>query len=175
MNIFITGGTSGFGKAIAYRFAERGWNIVITGRREDRLRLIESELRSNYNVKVLALQFDVTQQSQVDNAVNSLPYDFKSIDVLVNNAGLASGLSLIHDGDISDWEKMIDTNIKGLLYVSRAIMPLMINAKKGHIINISSTAGKDVYLRGNVYCARDRKSTRLNSSHVSESRMPSSA
>lgn len=153
MNIFITGGTSGFGKAIAYRFAERGWNIVITGRREDRLRLIESELRSNYNVKVLALQFDVTQQSQVDNAVNSLPYDFKSIDVLVNNAGLASGLSLIHDGDISDWEKMIDTNIKGLLYVSRAIMPLMINAKKGHIINISSTAGKDVYLRGNVYCA----------------------
>lgn len=153
MNILITGATSGFGKAIAFKFAERGWNIIITGRRDDRLRIIEDEIKSNYGVKVISLAFDVRKRKDVELAISDLPHDFKSIDILVNNAGLASGLSLIQDGDIDDWEKMIDTNVKGLLYVSRAIMPLMIQQKKGHVINISSTAGKDVYLRGNVYCA----------------------
>jgi NADP-dependent 3-hydroxy acid dehydrogenase YdfG len=151
--IFITGATSGFGKAIAYLFAQHGWNLILTGRRSDRLQAIEKDIISNYSVKVLTLCFDVRIRQQTEQAIHDLPHEWKEVDVLVNNAGLASGLSLIQNGNIDDWEKMIDTNLKGLLYVSRAIMPLMIQSGKGHIINISSIAGKEAYLKGNVYCA----------------------
>jgi len=149
--IFITGATSGFGKASAKLFAKNGDNLIITGRRKDRLAALAQELIHKFNIKVVVLCFDVRNNEEVLNAINSL--DNKKIDILINNAGLASGLNKIQDGSLEDWEKMIDTNIKGLLYVSRAIMPLMIKNKKGHIINIGSTAGKEVYQNGNVYCA----------------------
>jgi 3-hydroxy acid dehydrogenase/malonic semialdehyde reductase len=151
--ILITGATAGFGKAIAYKFAEHGWNVIITGRRIDRLKQIEDDITNQYGVKVMSLNFDVRRKHEVTQAINDLPHDWKKIDVLVNNAGLASGLSLIQDGNIDDWEVMIDTNIKGLLYVSRAVMPLMVENKSGHIINIGSIAGKEAYLKGNIYCA----------------------
>src|SRR5437868_4220654 len=140
--IFITGATAGFGKAIAFKFAEHGWNVIITGRREQLLRKVEEEIKNQFGVNVLSLTFDVRNNKAVQAAVNNLPHDWKKINVLINNAGLASGLSLIQDGDIEDWEKMIDTNIKGLLYVSRAIIPLMIDNRSGHIINMASIAGK---------------------------------
>jgi len=151
--IFITGATSGFGKAMAYKFAEHGADLILNGRRADHLKKIEDDLVSQYGVKVLSLCFDVRQKNAALQAVTDLPRDWKKIDVLINNAGLASGLSLIQDGDIEDWETMIDTNVKGLLYVSRAVMPLMIENKSGHIINIGSIAGKEAYLKGNIYCA----------------------
>ena len=151
--IFITGATAGFGKAIAYKFAEHGYNLVISRRRADRLREIEMDLINQFDCKVISLVFDVREKEKVAEEINSLPYDWKSIDVLVNNAGLASGLSTIQEGNTDDWDIMIDTNVKGLLYVSRLIMPLMIAKGNGHIINISSIAGKEAYFRGNVYCA----------------------
>lgn len=148
--ILITGATSGFGKAAAILFAQNGNNIIITGRREERLTTLAEELTNKYQVTVQSLCFDVRNKEEVLAAINSLSN--QHIDVLINNAGLASGISKIQDGNIDDWEKMIDTNIKGLLYVSKAVMPLMIKQKKGHIINIGSTAGKEAYLNGNVYC-----------------------
>jgi len=151
--IFITGATSGFGKASAELFAKNGNNIIITGRRKDRLESLKNELENKYKVSVLALCFDVRNKEEVSNYISSLPESWKDIDVLINNAGLASGLDKIQDGALDDWDKMIDTNVKGLLYVSKAIMPLLIKRKKGHIINIGSTAGKDVYEKSSVYCA----------------------
>ncbi|REJ81288.1 MAG: SDR family NAD(P)-dependent oxidoreductase [Bacteroidetes bacterium] len=151
--IFITGATAGFGKAIAYKFAAHGWDIILNGRRRDRLSRIEQDLIEQFGIRVMSLPFDVRNRVEVMNAIQNLPHDWKSIDVLVNNAGLASGLSTIQEGDIDDWEVMIDTNIKGLLYVSRMVMPLMIQKKQGLIINMSSIAGKEAYSRGNVYCA----------------------
>jgi len=150
--IMITGATSGFGRAIAVKFAKNGYNVIITGRRKDRLDELEKEL-ANAGVKVLSLNFDVRNKSEVESVVNNLPPDWKSIDILVNNAGLAVGLSHIDDGDTADWDRMIDTNVKGLLYVTRAVAPLMVARNSGHIFNISSIAGKDVYENGNVYCA----------------------
>lgn len=151
--VLITGATSGFGKSAAKLFAKNGYNVIITGRRNDRLVKLENKLIDLYNVRVFPLCFDVRNQQATSEAIDSLPENWKKIDVLVNNAGLASGLSKIQDGDFEDWNKMIDTNIKGLLNVSRNVMPLMIARKNGHIINIGSTAGKEVYLNGNVYCA----------------------
>ena len=151
--IFITGATSGFGKAIAYKFAEHGYQLIITGRSEDRLRAIEKEISELYGTKIQSLSYDIRDQEATKNSINSLPHDFKTIDVLVNNAGLAAGFSTIQEGNTEDWDLMIDTNIKGLLYTSRLIMPMMINAGKGHIINMSSIAGKEVYPKGNIYCA----------------------
>jgi NADP-dependent 3-hydroxy acid dehydrogenase YdfG len=151
--IFITGATAGFGKAIAIKFAEHGYDVIINGRRTDRLKTLEDEIKNTFNVKVFSLPFDVRDKKAVEAAVHSLPHDWKKIDVLVNNAGLAQGLSLIQDGNTDDWETMIDTNMKGLLFISRAIMPLMIENKKGHIINLSSIAGKEAYQKGNIYCA----------------------
>jgi len=153
MIALITGATSGIGKAIAYKLAEKGYDLILTGRREDRLIKIENELESLFSVDVLILNFDIRDRSTVNSQIDHLPNPWKNIDVLVNNAGLASGLDLIQDGDLDDWEKMIDTNVKGLLYISRAIMPVMVERKKGHIINIGSIAGKETYLKGNVYCA----------------------
>ena len=151
--IFITGASSGFGKAIAYKFAQHGYQLVLTGRREDRLRDIEADLKDLYSVKVQTLNFDIRDKEAAKIAIQSLPHDFKKIDILVNNAGLAAGLSTIQEGNTDDWDLMIDTNVKGLLYVSRLIMPMMISAGQGHIINISSIAGKETYPKGNVYCA----------------------
>jgi NADP-dependent 3-hydroxy acid dehydrogenase YdfG len=151
--IFITGATAGFGKAIAYKFAQHGYDLILNGRRADRLRLIEKDLIEQFGCKVVCLPFDVRDKNKAAEEINGLPHDFKIIDVLVNNAGLASGLSTIQEGNTEDWDLMIDTNVKGLLYVSRLIMPLMIANKSGHIINISSIAGKEAYFRGNIYCA----------------------
>jgi NADP-dependent 3-hydroxy acid dehydrogenase YdfG len=151
--ILITGATSGFGKAIAHRFAKEGYTICITGRRTDRLKEISQELKDLYGVMVYGLAFDVRVKAQVEAAIAKLKTLVPAIDILVNNAGLAAGLSTIDEGDIDDWELMIDTNLKGLLYVTRQIAPLMREQAAGHIINIGSTAGKQVYKNGNVYCA----------------------
>lgn len=151
--IMITGATAGFGRAVAVRFAKHGYKIIITGRRKDRLSELEKELLSYGKIKVLTLNFDVRKQSDVASAIENLPSEWKNIDILVNNAGLAVGLSHIDNGVIDDWDRMIDTNIKGLLYVTRAVSPLMVARNSGHIFNIGSIAGKDAYENGNVYCA----------------------
>jgi len=150
--IMITGATVGFGRATAKKFARNGYNVIITGRRKERLAELEKELRT-YKIKVLPLDFDVRNKNEVESAVMNLPDEWRNIDILVNNAGLAAGLSHIDDGDTDDWDRMVDTNVKGLLYITRAIAPLMVARKRGHIINISSIAGKDIYENGNVYCA----------------------
>ena len=164
MVALITGATSGFGKATAEIFAKNSYDVIITGRRKGRLDEFSTELKSKYKVDVLVLNFDVRQLNEVEKAVNSLSRKWKNIDVLVNNAGLAAGLSAIHEGNIDDWERMIDTNIKGLLYITRLVSPLMVANKKGHIINIGSTAAKEVYANGNVYCASKFAVDALNKS-----------
>lgn len=151
--VFVTGATAGFGKAIAIKFSQHGWDVIINGRREDRLRKLEDEIKAATGVKVLSLPFDIRDNHAVETAIKGMPHNWKQVDVLVNNAGLASGLGPINEGMIDDWNVMIDTNIKGLLYVTKAIMPDMIQRKAGHIINIGSIAGKEAYLKGNVYCA----------------------
>lgn len=151
--IFITGATAGIGRATAYKFAENNWSLILTGRRKERLDELKQALADEYSVEVLTLQLDVTDHQAVQDVVNSLPDQWKAIDVLFNNAGLASGLNFIHEGDVADWDQMIDTNVKGLLYVSREISPLMVERGKGHIINVSSLAGKEVYPKGNVYAS----------------------
>ena len=153
MIALITGATSGIGKASAEIFANSGWNLIITGRRKDRLDVFASELKKKYKIDVLALNFDVRNLKDVVKNIGSIKGKWQNIDLLLNNAGLASGLSQIQDGDIDDWEKMIDTNIKGLLYITRHVAPLLIKNGKGHIINLASLAGKQVYPNGNVYCA----------------------
>ncbi len=149
----VTGATAGIGMATAKMLAKNGYNLILTGRRSERLLAFENELINEFKIEVLSLNFDVRNRMETQKILSELPQKWEKIDVLVNNAGLASGLDFIHQGDIDDWETMIDTNIKGLLYVSRQIMPLMVNRKKGHIVNISSIAGKETYLKGNVYCA----------------------
>ena len=151
--IMITGATTGFGKATALKFAENGFNIIITGRRKELLNKLEKELQTVGNIKTLSLNFDVRKKDEVESVIENLPEEWKKIDILVNNAGLAVGLSHIQDGDTDDWDRMIDTNVKGLLYVTRAVAPLMVTRNKGHIINIGSIAGKETYENGNVYCA----------------------
>ncbi len=158
----ITGATSGIGKSTATLFAKHGMDLIITGRREDRLVAFKTELEANYKVNVHTLCFDVRHQKETEAAITNLPQTFKAIDVLVNNAGLAAGLSSIQNGDIDHWERMIDTNVKGLLYVTKAVAPLMIARNKGHIINIGSIAGKEVYPNGNVYCATKHAVDALN-------------
>lgn len=151
--VLITGASSGFGYACARMFARHGYRIIINARREDRLMALARELSSEFGVEVCTLAFDVREKEAVFSAINSLPEAFQQIDVLVNNAGLALGLSYLHQGDTTDWETMIDTNVKGLLYVSKAVIPLMIENGKGHIVNIGSVAGRETYVKGNVYCA----------------------
>ncbi|MBB3188424.1 SDR family NAD(P)-dependent oxidoreductase [Microbacter margulisiae] len=150
---FITGTTSGFGLAIANRLASLGCNLIITGRRRERLETEAADIRSHYGVEVLPLCFDVRDREVCRQTVESLPERWKQIDLLINNAGLAAGATPVQDGDIDDWERMIDTNVKGLLYISRFVIPLMVKRKSGHVINISSIAGVEVYPSGNVYCA----------------------
>jgi NADP-dependent 3-hydroxy acid dehydrogenase YdfG len=151
--IMITGATAGFGKAIAVRFARNGYNLIITGRRKDKLEELEKELQSYGKIKLLSLNFDVRKQDEVEDVIEKLPAEWKAIDILVNNAGLAAGLAHIDSGVIDDWDRMIDTNVKGLLYVTRAVAPLMVARNTGHIINIGSIAGSEAYENGNVYCA----------------------
>lgn len=147
----ITGATSGIGKATAYEFAKHGIQLIICGRRQERLNSIKKELEPL--TKVHTLHFDVRNNAEVKNAITSLPDDFKEIDILINNAGNAHGLDPINEGSIEDWDAMMDINVKGLLYVSKAVIPQMTHRKSGHIINIGSSAGKEVYPKGNVYCA----------------------
>lgn len=147
----ITGATSGIGKATAFEFAKHNINLILCGRRQDRLDKLKKELETK--VKVYTLTFDVRNKDTVLDSINSLPENFKQIDILINNAGNAHGLDPIQDGNLDDWDAMMDGNVKGLLYVSKAIMPQMIDRQSGHIINIGSSAGKEVYPKGNVYCA----------------------
>lgn len=152
--VFITGATSGFGEACAKIFAQNGWNLIITGRRDNRLNQLSKDLITEFNIKVYSLCFDVRTLEEVNKAIDSLPLVIKnSIEILINNAGLAVGRGPIDTGLIEDWERMIDTNIKGLLYISKAIIPFLKENKKGHIFNLGSIAGKEVYPGGNVYCA----------------------
>jgi len=177
--VLITGATSGFGEACARKFAAGGYDLIITGRRKDRLEALQQELErpaagstptssasradsahpagsaspARPAVKVLPLVFDVQDKAAVFNTIASLPPAWQKIDILVNNAGLALGRDLFNDANLDDWETMLDTNVKGLLYVSKAVMPLLIAQGKGHIINMGSVAAKEIYERGNVYCA----------------------
>lgn len=148
---FITGATSGIGKATAEAFAGVGIDLILCGRRQERLNEVAAELSSK--VKVTTLVFDVRDKGAVLAAVGSLPDEWKNIDILVNNAGNAHGLGALDEGDTDDWDAMIDGNVKGLLYVSKAIIPLLLERGKGHIVNISSIAGKQTYANGAVYCA----------------------
>jgi len=149
----ITGATSGIGKATSLLLAANNWEIIITGRRENLLLELAEKIRQNNTSKVFPLVFDVRNRENVNESIDSLPEEWKRIELLVNNAGLASGFDPLNEGDVEDWEKMIDTNMKGLLYVSRKVANLMLPWQKGQIINISSIAGKEVYPSGNVYCA----------------------
>ncbi len=149
----ITGATAGFGQATARKFAKNGYDVIITGRRKERLDKLEKELSAMGDIKILSLNFDVRNSKDVGSVIEKLPEEWKNIDILVNNAGLAVGLERIDSGIIDDWDRMVDTNIKGLLYVTRVVAPLMVARGKGHIFNIGSIAGKAAYEGGNVYCA----------------------
>ncbi len=151
--VLITGATSGIGLACAEIFAKNNHRLILTGRRKQRLEKIQKQLTEKFAIRILLLNFDIRDQQQVQSAIDTLPPEWKNIDILVNNAGLAVGFDPIQTGVLDDWERMIDTNIKGLLYISRAVLPGMIERKSGHIINIGSIAGKEVYPNGNVYCA----------------------
>ena len=153
MIALISGATSGFGKSIAEKFAANKYDVIITGRRNDLLQQVADNIRKKYDVNVLALNFDVRDKEAVTDHIGSLLNNWQSIDVLVNNAGLALGKDYFDEANMDDWETMIDTNVKGLLYVSRAVIPYMTNRKKGHIINMGSVAAKEIYEKGNVYCA----------------------
>ena len=150
---FITGASSGFGKACARKFSENGFDIIINGRRTQRLESLKQELEGNTGAQVYIAAFDVQDRESVFQAIDNLPAEWKKIDVLVNNAGLALGRDLFDMASLDDWNTMIDTNVKGLLYVSKAVLPFMTERKQGHVINIGSTAAKEVYEGGNVYCA----------------------
>jgi 3-hydroxy acid dehydrogenase/malonic semialdehyde reductase len=156
--VFITGATSGFGEACAYKFAANGYDLIINGRRTDRLQLLANELEKKYNVAVLQLPFDVRDEKIVFDSIQNIPDEWKAIDVLINNAGLALGRDYFEEANVDDWNVMIDTNVKGLLYVGKAISQLMASrnastGSAGHIINMGSVAGKQLYEKGNVYCA----------------------
>jgi 3-hydroxy acid dehydrogenase/malonic semialdehyde reductase len=150
--VFITGASSGFGKACAEKFASHGYDLIINGRREDRLLDLKETLEKKYNTAILVSAFDVRNKQQVFDAANNIPEDWQHIDILINNAGLALGRDYFDDADLDDWETMIDTNVKGLLYTTKALMPFIKKSPAPHIINLGSVA-KEVYEKGNVYCA----------------------
>ncbi len=150
---FITGATSGIGKACAEEFAKEGSNLILSARRIEKLNEFAGLLKKHFGIKVYPVKLDVKNYNDVKNTISLLPEEWKKIDILINNAGLARGFTKIYEGNVEHWEEMIDTNIKGLLYVTRQILPLMVARLHGHVINIGSTAGHDVYLNGNVYCA----------------------
>ncbi|QNK62077.1 SDR family oxidoreductase [Pedobacter sp. PAMC26386] len=158
----ITGATSGIGKSCAHLFAQQGYQLVLVARREEKLKEVAKHLADKYAVEIKALIADVRDNKILTEVLGSLPENWKQIDVLVNNAGLSQGLDPIQKGDTNDWDTMIDTNVKGLLYVTKIVSNWMITAKKGHIINIGSIAGKEVYPNGNVYCATKHAVDALN-------------
>ncbi len=158
----ITGATAGIGEACAELFAREGYNLILTGRRIDRLEKLAAHLNKKHNTEVATCAFDVRDRDQVTSNFESLPAKWKKVDVLINNAGLSQGLDPIQNGDLDDWDTMIDTNIKGLLYVSKVVSNWMIANGKGHIVNIGSIAGKEVYPNGNVYCATKHAVDALN-------------
>jgi 3-hydroxy acid dehydrogenase/malonic semialdehyde reductase len=149
----ITGATSGIGKATAFILAKNGYDLILTGRRKERLEEIAEELRSAHGVKVYTLNFDIREKEAVAKAIDALPGEFRKINILVNNAGLAAGIAPIDQGLVEDWDQMIDTNVKGVLYITKAILPLMPHDGSAHIVNVGSIAGKETYANGNVYCA----------------------
>ncbi len=151
--VFITGATSGIGKACAEKFAANGDHLIINGRRTERLEELKNELKEKYNVDILCASFDVQNKEEVFKSINQFPNKWTSADILINSAGLALGRDTFDEADITDWETMLNTNVQGLLYVSKAVLPAMIKRNSGHIINLGSTAGDEVYERGNVYCA----------------------
>ncbi len=150
---FITGASAGIGKACAELFAENGIELILTARRIDRIKLLASTLEKKYGIKAVALKLDIRNFEEIEKAISLLPSKMKTIDFLINNAGLAKGFSKIQEGNLSHWNEMIDTNIKGLIFVTRVLLPLMVKRKSGHIVNIGSTAGHEVYPMGNVYAA----------------------
>jgi 3-hydroxy acid dehydrogenase / malonic semialdehyde reductase len=151
--VLITGATSGIGKACAEKYASAGYDLIITGRREDRLMDLKTQVEKQNDIRVLPLIFDVQKRKAVEQQLSNLPEQWQGIDILINNAGLAAGRDLFDDASMEDWETMLNTNVHGLLYVSKAVLAYMIPRKKGHIVNMGSVAGKEVYERGNVYCA----------------------
>ena len=151
--VVITGATSGIGEATAILLAQNNFNLIITGRRYDRLKALKNKIERETEAEVFPLNFDIRNRPETEKAVNSLPDKWKKVAVLINNAGLAAGLSSVNNGEVDDWERMIDTNIKGLLYITRLISTQMIERGEGHIVNISSIAGRETYPMGNVYCA----------------------
>jgi 3-hydroxy acid dehydrogenase / malonic semialdehyde reductase len=151
--VLITGATSGIGKACAEKFANAGYHLIITGRRKERLQSLQQQLQQQYNINVLPLCFDVQDRVATFEAIGGLPAEWQAIDILINNAGLALGRDSFENASIDDWDTMLHTNVNGLLYITRAVLPFLIKRKKGHIINVGSVAGKDVYEKGNVYCA----------------------
>ncbi|WP_404786566.1 SDR family oxidoreductase [Altericista sp. CCNU0014] len=151
--VLITGASSGIGEACAFAFAEVGARLILTARRSPRLDALKTQLEQQFETEVFLLTFDVRDLASVNAALNSLPAEWQAIDILINNAGLSRGLDKLYEGNIQDWEEMIDTNVKGLLYVTRAIAPGMVARGRGHIINLGSIAGHETYPKGNVYCA----------------------
>jgi NADP-dependent 3-hydroxy acid dehydrogenase YdfG len=162
--VFITGATSGFGAACAVKFAEGGYDLILNGRRTDRLQHIAGMLEKKFNVAVLQLPFDVQDEKEVFRSIEQIPAGWQHIDVLINNAGLAVGRDYFEEADLDDWNRMIDTNVKGFLYVAKAVSQIMAKQKSGHIINLGSVAGKEVYEKGNVYCATKYAVDALNQS-----------
>ncbi|MBK9557876.1 MAG: SDR family NAD(P)-dependent oxidoreductase [Bacteroidetes bacterium] len=160
--VFITGASSGFGKATAEKFAQAGYQLILNARRLDRLEALKTHLVSSYGSQVLLLPFDVRNREEVAQQLDNMPAAWQKIDVLVNNAGLAAGRDAFQDGSMDDWELMIDTNLKGLMYVSKWVVKGMMEQKSGHIINISSLAGQEVYPQGNLYCATKHAVTALS-------------
>ncbi len=151
--VLISGATSGIGEATALLLAQNNFNLIVTGRRQDRLLALKEKIEKDSPAGIFILNFDIRNEEATKKAISSLPDDWQKVDILINNAGLAAGLSGINDGTTDDWERMIDTNIKGLLYISKIISAKMVKAGGGHIVNISSIAGKETYPMGNVYCA----------------------
>jgi len=151
--VLITGASSGIGMSCAYKFAEAGAKVILIARRVDRIKALCTELKERFQTESLAIQLDVRRREDVSKRLSNLPMDWQDVDVLINNAGLSRGLDKLQEGSIDDWEEMIDTNVKGLLYVSRTLVPGMVSRGKGTIVNIGSIAGQEVYPRGNVYCA----------------------
>lgn len=151
--VLITGATAGIGEACAYLFAEQKYDLILTGRRQQRLTDLANDLTSRFGVQVKSVKVDVRNKAEVQQALEGLPQEWKQVDVLINNAGLSQGLDPIHEGSTEDWDTMIDTNIKGLLYVTKVVSNWMVSRQFGHIVNLGSIAGKETYANGNVYCA----------------------
>ena len=160
--VLITGATAGIGEACAKLFAEKNYNLILTGRRNDRLIRLAEELKKTFGIEITTLEFDVRDKDQVQKSLDGLSAEWRNIDVLINNAGLSQGLDPIYQGNTNDWDTMIDTNVKGLLYITKMVSAWMVERRKGHIVNLGSIAAKETYANGNVYCATKHAVDSLN-------------